>query len=68
MRSASANANVPAATLAEYSPRLWPATNAGVDAARREQAARGGADGQNRRLRVFGEGELVLRALEDQTG
>src|SRR5262249_24387655 len=29
-RSASPNANVPAATFAEYSPRLWPATHAGV--------------------------------------
>ena len=30
MRSASPNANVPAATFAEYSPRLCPATNAGA--------------------------------------
>ena len=29
MRSASANENVPAATLAAYSPRLWPATMSG---------------------------------------
>ena len=28
--SASANAIVPAATCAEYSPRLWPATHVGV--------------------------------------
>ena len=37
--SASAKANVPAATLAEYSPRLWPATNAGSIALRHEQPA-----------------------------
>ena len=29
IRTASAKSNVPAHTCAEYSPRLWPATNAG---------------------------------------
>ena len=58
------SANVPAATFAEYSPRLWPATNAGCDAARRQHAGRGDADGQDRRLRVLGERQLILRALE----
>jgi len=29
MRTASTKLNVPAATWAEYSPRLWPATNDG---------------------------------------
>src|SRR5258707_326972 len=30
MRRASANCRLPAATSAEYSPRLWPATNCGA--------------------------------------
>ena len=64
MRSASANANVPAATFAEYSPRLCPATNAGASPRDVEQPARGDADGENRRLRVLGQRQLILGAVE----
>ena len=59
MRTASAKESVPAATCAEYSPRLWPATNAGAHAARLEQAAGRDADGEDRRLRVLGEHQPV---------
>ena len=48
-----ANASAPAATSAVYSPRLWPATIAGIGAARREpRALRRDARGQHHRLRV----------------
>ena len=40
MRTASANENVPAATFAEYSPRLWPATNATFDASPSDSSTR----------------------------
>ena len=66
VRSASAKDNVPAATCAEYSPRLWPAANDGGNAARRHCAADGDAHGQDRRLRVFGEQQLRLWTLEAQ--
>jgi hypothetical protein len=58
-RTASANANVPAATCAEYSPRLWPAASVRRDAERPERRDR---DRQRRRLRVLGQPELVLGA------
>ena len=57
--------SVPAATCAEYSPRLWPATNAGAHAARLEQPARRDAHRQDRRLRVLGQraaGRLAPRS------
>ena len=48
-----ANASAPAATSAVYSPRLWPATTAGVGAARRApRAPDRDAGGQHHRLRV----------------
>ena len=53
---------------AEYSPRLWPATNAGAqprDASRRYAAM---LDGQDRGLRVLGQRELLLGAVEDRCG
>ena len=63
--------NDPAADSAEYSPRLWPATNCAalsqVDTAfagqRAEHRQRMGHD---RRLGIFGELELVLRPLAHQ--
>ena len=63
MATASASENVPAATCAEYSPRLCPATNAGSMPVRREHAAGGDADGENRRLRVLGQRQLILGAV-----
>ena len=49
--------SVPAATCAEYSPRLWPATNAGVSPRSASTPPCGDTGGENRRLRVLGEGQ-----------
>ena len=56
---------VPAATCAEYSPRLCPATTSGRNAARLEETAGGDAHRQDRRLRDLGEREPLGRAVED---
>ena len=66
MRTASAKAKVPAATCAEYSPRLCPATICGAHPARLEQPGRGDADRQDGRLGVLGEHEAVLGTVEAQ--
>ena len=56
--------SAPAATSAEYSPRLWPATAAGASG-RAPRAARADRDrgGEHRRLGVGGELQLLLRPL-----
>jgi hypothetical protein len=46
--------------LAEYSPRLWPAANAGAN-----PRDAGSAHRENRRLRVLGQRQLVVGAFED---
>ena len=66
VRSASAKDSVPAATCAEYSPRLWPAANARLQPARRRQARNRGAHREDRRLRVLGQHQPLVRPLEAQ--
>ncbi len=56
---------MPAATLAEYSPRLWPATKAGAiprDTSTRDAAVLTARMG---RLGVFGQRELILGTVEN---
>ena len=66
-RHASRNASAPAATSAVYSPRLWPATTAGIGPARRlPRAPDGDAGRQHHRLRVHRLVERVLRAVGDE--
>ena len=60
------NAMVPAATCAEYSPRLWPATNAGLMPSAPSRPEQRDADRQDRRLRVLGEDQPLRRPVEAQ--
>ena len=65
--SASANANVPAATFAEYSPRLWPATNAGctpIDCSSRYAAM---LTARIAGCVILGQRQLILGPFEAQT-
>ena len=64
-RTARSKASVPAATLALYSPRLWPATTSGVSPERAKQRDR---HGEQRRLRVGREPQLASGPLEAQLG
>ena len=66
VRTASASESAPAATSAEYSPRLWPATQSGRTPRATSGAQRGDARGQDRGLRVRGELQLGLGPLEAQ--
>ena len=61
VRRASAKDSVPAATCAEYSPRLWPAANDGAHAARLDEPRDRDAHREDRRLRV-------LRQLQPSSG
>jgi hypothetical protein len=64
---ASAKFREPAATSAAYSPRLWPASSAGVAAARRLPHTPGGDVGrQHRGLGVDGLVEQIGRAVGHQ--
>jgi len=58
VRTASAKVKVPAATCAEYSPREWPAANAGA-------MPRDLSSGSRTRKGVLGELEVVFGAFED---
>ena len=68
IRTASAKSRVPATTCAEYSPRLWPATKAGSDAACLQQPRRRNADGQDGRLGVLGQHRAGLPGPRSRAG
>ena len=53
--------------VGEYSPRLWPATKRRLDAPGREEPLRGDADGENGRLCVRGQHQLIVGAFETET-
>ena len=57
---------MPAATLAEVLAETVAGDERGLVALRHEQAARGDADAEERRLRVLGERQLILGAFEAQ--
>ena len=57
-----------AATSAEYSPRLWPATNSGAMPLFLQHAIRGHGNRQNRGLRVFGQLQRLFGAFKAQFG
>ena len=63
-----ARSNEPAAHSAEYSPRLWPATKLATSARSNAPSSREHRDRMrhDRRLRILGELELVLRPLAHQ--
>ena len=46
----------------QYSPRLWPAANDALNAARLDQSKHGDAHRQNRRLRVLGDLQRLRQA------
>ena len=64
VRTASAKFRVPAATWAEYSPRLWPATNAGLESLFVKDAPGRDRSRQNGGLGDFGEAKLFFRSFE----
>ena len=66
-RTASANDSAPAATSAEYSPRLCPATKSGRTPFSSRTPIGGHGNGQNRRLGVLGELQRLFRAGEAQS-
>ena len=67
-RTASAKRRLPAATSAEYSPRLWPATKSGASPASRSTSKAAIGDGEQRGLGVFGQLELILGAFKAEAG
>ena len=66
VRRASAKDNVPAATCAEYSPRLCPAATAGASPCDARQARDRGAHRENRGLRIFRQRQALLGPVEAQ--
>ena len=66
VRRASAKDSVPAATCAEYSPRLCPAAKCARTPSRFDETMHGSAHRKDRRLRVLREDQAVLRPVEAQ--
>ncbi len=66
MRTASAKLSVPAATWAEYSPRLCPATKAGFTPFSLQDSPGGDRRSQDRGLRDFRQPQFFFRTFEAQ--
>ena len=66
VRTASANVSTPAATSAEYSPRLCPASNVGFSPPLYRLGPRRHAMHQNGGLGVLRQPQLVFRPLKAQ--
>ena len=64
VRTASAKLRVPAATCAEYSPRLCPATKAGLETLFVQNTPSRDGRSQNRGLRDLGQAKLIFRTFE----